>query len=424
MRWLRVLALSLALSLLLLPRVGAADSITGATATMYGARFLVLGDSYTAGYGLESPELDWTYLMADTYGMTQLNYSISGSSFAAGDNGRYPMVERCLELPEDEDLDFILLQGGSNDWSKSIPLGEEDSRDATTFCGALNLILNTLREKYPDTPIVGFTPWISDGSLNQAGASAQDYTAAMLSIFARRGILCYDASDTERNGMYLDSEEFRAEYCLRATDWYHLNAQGHAIFAPIFAAWLEENLLPGGPADRYYDLAAARTELRDAVSLLDGVVDGTSGHLFSPTRALTREVLVLALYRLAGEPDGESRALSDVDMDTETYAAVCWAMEAGIFSPADSFSPNQSVTRQMLATVLYRYDTAYLGNIPGQLTGIGSYPDVDRVADYARLPLSWALSCGALTDADGLLKPQSLVSRGDACLALAAWLAR
>ncbi len=396
----------------------AVDSAPARQHGLEGGRFLVLGDSYTAGYGLDSPEQDWSYLLAERYHMTQLNYSISGSSFAAGPQGYYPMAERCLTLPEDDALDFVLLQGGSNDWADSIPLGQEDSRETDTFCGAFNLILDVLQEKYPQTPVVCFTPWISDGTRNDAGATAQDYTDAMLSICRSRNILCYDASNAEENGMYLNSEAFRAEYCLSARDWYHLNAQGHAMFAPVFAGWLEEALYGAAPADRFYDLAGADASLRNAVSQLSNVLSGTGSHLFSPTQLVTRELLAQTLYRLAGSPAAPDYPLADLSPDTETYSAVCWAMDAGIFTPSDRFRPDQFVTREMLAATLYRYDTEYLGHFPGSLVGIGSYSDGSAVADYAQVSMGWALSCGILTDLGGALKPQACVSRGSLAQAL------
>ena len=421
MKTIRLPALLLLLLLLLSTSALGIDTCT--KTGLEGRRFLVLGDSYTAGYGLESPELDWTYLLSEHWGLTQLNYSISGSSFASGPQGYYPMADRCRELPE-EDLDFVLLQGGSNDWADSIPLGQEDSREPETFCGAMNLILDVLQEKYPEAALVCFTPWISDGTRNQAGCTAQDYTDAMLRICAARGILCYNASNAQENGMYLDDGAFRSQYCLSQGDWYHLNAQGHAMFAPIFGAWLEQALYPSTPADQYYDLALATQSVRDAVSRLVpmGILSGTSSHLFSPTRAATREALALTLYRMAGSPEAPDYAVSDVPGDTELWHAVCWAMEVGIFSPAETFSPRQSVTREMLATALFRYATEYRQQPPQTLAGLGSYSDGSDTADYARVPMGWALSEGILSPTEGLLKPQSIVSRSQLALSLSALL--
>lgn len=421
MRLTRCLAVLLALCLLLVRPAGAVDSVTDSPDTLEGKTLLVLGDSYTASYGLDDPSQGWNYLAADACGMTQLNYAISGSSFAAGPGGAYPMVERCKLLPRDADPDVVLLQGGSNDYAKNIPIGQDTDRQADTFCGALNLILDTLTEMYPEATVICFTPWISDGTRNETGATAQDYTNAMLRICTQREVLCYNAANAEENGMYLNGSDFRAEYCLTAGDWYHLNAQGHARFAPVFAGWLEGTLCHTGLADRFYDLAMADESLRDAVSQLTaaGILSGTGEHLFSPSRTATRQALVLTLYRMAGSPSAGDRPLEDVEAGTETYAAVCWAMDYGVFAPAGYFSPSQAVTREMLATVLYRYYTQYSGLSPDSLTGTGAFPDGSAVADHAQVPMGWALSAGVLSPCQGELRPKSTVSRGDLALSLA-----
>ena len=420
MKTIRLSALFLILCLMLsTPSLGV-DSIS--KTGLEGRRFLVLGDSYTAGYGLDTPEQDWTYLLADRWNMTQRNYSISGSSFASGPLGYYPMVDRCRDLPEDSDLDFVLLQGGSNDWADDIPLGQENSTDPETFLGALNIILDLLQEKYPEATLVCFTPWISDGTQNQAGCTAQDYTDAMLRICDAQGIVCYNASNAQENGMYLNDGDFRRQFCLSQGDWYHLNPQGHAMFAPIFGAWLERTLYPSTPADQYYDLALASQSVREAVSQLApaGILSGTSLHLFSPTRAATREMLALTLHRMAGSPPASQRFLSDLAPDSASWQAVCWAMDVGIFSPAEEFSPQQTVTREMLATALFRYATEFRQQPPQALVGLGSYADGSAASEYARVPMGWALSAGILSPVDDLLKPQSAVSRSQLALSLAA----
>ena len=138
--------------------------------------------------------------------MTQLNYSISGSSFAAGPGGNYPMVERCRQLPTDQAVDIILVQGGSNDYARDIPLGDPQERSQTTCCGALNLILDYLEKTYPQAQIVCFTPWVSNAGPNVYGLVTDDYIRAMVELCQSRGILCYDASQDEENGMHLTEE--------------------------------------------------------------------------------------------------------------------------------------------------------------------------------------------------------------------------
>ena len=417
MRNLRKVALILALLLMLHCTAFAVDSISMGSEGLTGRRFVVLGDSYTAGYGLSSMSQNWTNLMADEYRMTQFNHSISGSTFASGRNGNYPMVERCLELPPDNNIDFVILQGGSNDWSHSIPMGQDGDRDPETFCGALNLILETLQQKYPGAVIVGFSPWISDGTRNGPGFIQQDYTDTMLRVFAQHGLFCYDASDTAENGMDLDRKTFRETYCLHGGDWYHLSPSGHALFAPIISRWLENTLYPGS---RFYDLASVPAYMRSAVLSMvdDGILYGTDTHLFSPTRAVTRAELAQALYRMEGSPDAYQWDLADVDYDAPAYDAVCWCLDEGLFSAGDWFEPDAIVTREMLATVLYRYYTDYCEGFVSTTVGLGTYRDGRDVSSYAKIPFGWSLSSGVLSEQDGMLHPAGAVSRGQLAIAL------
>lgn len=412
MRHLRRLWMLLILCLLLQAPAGAIDSISASQSGLQGKTFLVLGDSYTAGYGLTTPEQDWTYVISKGRNMVQLNYSISGSTVAAGVHALFPMAERVLTLPE-ANPDFVLVQGGTNDYAKGIPLGSVGSDSTETFCGALAFILDTLAERYPAAQIIGFTPWISDDTTNSLDLTQQDYTDAMLEVFSQRGLLCYDASNVRENGIHMEQQSFRATYALRDTDWFHLNAAGHTLFAPIFASWLEAALYGTSYADQFYDLAAADETLRDAVTDFAGVMIGRELHLFAPTKGVTRAELVQVLHRMSGQPSGSTRQISDLEYGTEAYTAFTWAMDQGLISESTAACPSQLVTREMLSAVLNRYYTGLWGGEINALMGLGAYADGKDVSDYAATSFSWALSAGLLSARDGLLRPQGIVSRGD-----------
>jgi lysophospholipase L1-like esterase len=420
MKRLRALCLLLVLAFCLQTGICAVDSVSLGGDSLSGKTILILGDSYTAGYGLEDVTQDWPHLMAQQYGMTLLAYSISGSTITSG--GYEPMSERCLDLPDDAAPDIVLLQGGSNDWLTNMPLGDPSDTQTDTFCGALNRTLDVLAEKYPSAFVVCFTPWLFDSTKNALGLVTQDYIDAMWSICGTRNVLCYNASNAKENGMSMDQQSFRDQYCLRTTDWYHLNPAGHALFAPIFGQWLETSLYGTAASPQFYDLGNLSEEIQNAVNTLtnQGVLSGTSTHLFSPTRPATRRDLALAMYRLAGSPAVSSDlTFQDVDGDSELYSAVAWAMEAGLFSESETFCPDQALTREMLSAVLFRDYTQVQLGFPTEMVGLGPYDDGDQVAQYARISLGWTLAQGILTDQGGLLRPKSTVSRSQLALALA-----
>lgn len=214
--------------------------------TLTGKRMLILGDSYCAGFGLASAEENWTNIVAENCGMELSNFAVSGSTLTKCGND--PMVERCMTLPE-EDFDIVIVQGGSNDWSIGAQLGETDSRDEYTLMGALNVILDHMEEQYPNATLICFTPWVSNGEINSLGLETTAYGEAMIKLCRYRDILCYDASNTAQNQIYMDEQAFREKYSHSATDRWHLNAYGQALFASAFTRWLQETLCGVTTAD-------------------------------------------------------------------------------------------------------------------------------------------------------------------------------
>lgn len=426
MKKLRISALFLALCLLLtgtsLP-IQAADSTAAGRTSLYGQTMLVLGDSYTAGFGLPGGRHGWPDLVSEALGLTQLNYSISGSSMAAGPRGSFPMVERCQELPAAPAPDIILLQGGSNDHVRDIPLGDTQERNAESFCGALNLILDHLGDIYPDARVLCFTPWISDGGKNGLDLTAEDYTAAMMAVCAHRDLPCYDASQAADNGMHLEDPAFRARFCLSSSDHYHLNDAGHRRFAPVMAEYLSKTLSGGSTADRFADLQIAGDDLRQGVA--DAVSTGlmsAQGELFAPTRSATWQTLANALYTLAGQPLVTEYELPGLSRDSLDYRAACYMLQTELLPDPEALLPQQSLRREALAVTLYRFYTDLCGYEVTKYVGLGPYTDSGEVSDAGNLPFGWVLSAGLMTEKDGLLHPNSMVSRGELAVTLGAFL--
>jgi hypothetical protein len=333
------------------------------------------------------------------------------------------MVERCKDL-EETDVDIVIVQGSSNDYSRSFPIGTLEDRREDTVLGALNLILDTILEKYPDAQIVAFTPWVSTGTENKLGLETSDYTKAMLELCESRSILCYDASNAQENGIHMDEESFRSRYCLSSTDRWHLNEDGQALFAPVFGRWLDETLYGATLADRFSDLVCADQAEKEAVSLVyeAGIMQGTSDSLFAPTRAATREALAVTLYRMAGSPQTENLEFSDVSPDSSSYPAICWAVSQGLLEAQDSFGPKRSLTRESLVTALYAYYRLEGGEILS-LAGLGRFSDQNILATDQRTAWGWALHEGLISPVSNELRPQSTVSRLQLAQALAGLLA-
>lgn len=126
-----------------------------------------------------------------------------------------------------------------------------------------------------------------------------------------------------------------------------------------------------------------------------GLFQGTSATTFSPDTNMTRAMLVTVLYRMEGKPavSGAQR-FADVSADSYYDVPVRWAAANGIVNGTseDFFSPDSALTRQQLATILYRYSTYKRGNAGSVETFVlDGYGDSPMVAGYAREAFAWAV---------------------------------
>ena len=145
----------------------------------------------------------------------------------------------------------------------------------------------------------------------------------------------------------------------------------------------------------------------------NGLFSGTDSRSFSPNASMTRAMLVTVLYRLEGEPVGTgSSSFSDVRSGSYYEKAVAWAAANGIVTGtgSTSFSPDAKVTREQLAAILYRY-AQYKKLDTDAGAKLDSFSDAGNVSGYASEALSWAVSEGLINGASGRLTPKGDATR-------------
>lgn len=145
----------------------------------------------------------------------------------------------------------------------------------------------------------------------------------------------------------------------------------------------------------------------------NGLFSGTDSRSFSPNASMTRAMLVTVLYRLEGEPAGTgSSSFSDVYSGSYYEKAVAWAAANGIVTGtgSTSFSPDAKVTREQLAAILYRY-AQYKKLDTDAGAKLDSFSDAGNVSGYASEALSWAVSEGLINGASGRLTPKGDATR-------------
>lgn len=148
----------------------------------------------------------------------------------------------------------------------------------------------------------------------------------------------------------------------------------------------------------------------------EGLMNGTSGTRFDPNGVLTRAMVVTILYRMEVEPEAVRtfNTFSDVSRSDWYGEAVEWAAANGIVNGYSDgrFGPNDPITREQLAAILYRY-AAFKGYevTKANTTSLAGYPDAAKVSGYAVPAVQWAVGKGLINGVSGKLAPQSTATR-------------
>ena len=151
-----------------------------------------------------------------------------------------------------------------------------------------------------------------------------------------------------------------------------------------------------------------------------GLMNGITVTTFEPQTSITRGMIVTIIYRLEGSPKVNSELqFSDVNPTYYYCTPIIWASENGIVNgySKDTFAPDDEITREQFATILYRYaenkgiDVSY----DAEKVNLTSYEDDDRISDYAVNAISWANETGLIKGVTvTTLEPQGKATRAQA----------
>ena len=145
-----------------------------------------------------------------------------------------------------------------------------------------------------------------------------------------------------------------------------------------------------------------------------GLMDGVGDSLFAPNSETTRAQLVTILYRLEGEPEvSGTSGFTDVEAGTWYTDAVAWAAANGIVNGVSEteFAPGKDITREQLATILFRYAEAKGYDVSAR-ADLSAYPDADQIQSYAAESVAWAVAEGLIQGfEDNTLRPAGNATR-------------
>ncbi len=151
-----------------------------------------------------------------------------------------------------------------------------------------------------------------------------------------------------------------------------------------------------------------------------GLMNGMTETTFEPQRSITRGMIVTVIYRSEGSPavSGEL-GFTDVKNTDYYYAPIQWAFENGIVNGygQDIFAPNDEITREQLATILYRYAKTKRSDViaNAETADLSVFEDSDKIRTYALEAMSWAYEKGLLRGMTATtLEPQGKATRAQA----------
>ena len=184
----------------------------------------------------------------------------------------------------------------------------------------------------------------------------------------------------------------------------------------VYAGWrVDEN--PGTGANPFTDVSEKDWFYGDVMFVYEnGLMLGTSKTLFSPHGTATRGMMATILWRMEGSPVPKGKnSFTDVEAGKWYADAITWTAENGIFAGygKDKFGPDDPITREQLAAIFYRY-ADYKGYDLTVKGNLDKFKDADKITDYAKTAMQWAVGSGLVKGKSGnLLDPQGTATRAE-----------
>ena len=184
----------------------------------------------------------------------------------------------------------------------------------------------------------------------------------------------------------------------------------------VYALWrVDKN--PNTGANPFTDVSEKDWFYGDVMFVYEnGLMLGTSKTLFSPHGTATRGMMATILWRMEGSPAPKGKnSFTDVEAGKWYADAITWTAENGIFAGygKDKFGPDDPITREQLAAIFYRY-ADYKGYNLTVKGNLDKFKDADKITDYAKTAMQWAVGSGLMKGKSGnLLDPQGTATRAE-----------
>ena len=298
----------------------------------------------------------------------------------------------------------------------------------------------------PDRNTENYFKWLgSDGTLYAPGESVSADVTKLTAKFAggsgggggsRKPSVTYYTLHFETNGGSAITDMREANNTRISLTKYVPTRQGHTFIGwysdrsltnqvsevsltknmTVYAGWrADEN--PDIVANPFTDASEKDWFYDDAMFVYkNGLMLGTSKTLFSPHGTVTRGMMATILWRMEGSlaPKGEN-SFTDVEAGRWYADAITWTAENGIFAgySKDKFGPDDPITREQLTAIFYRY-ADYKGYKLTVTGNLDKFEDADKITDYAKTVMQWAVGNGLIKGkSETLLDPQGTATRAE-----------
>lgn len=142
---------------------------------------------------------------------------------------------------------------------------------------------------------------------------------------------------------------------------------------------------------------------------------GASANTFAPQAVLTRAMLVTVLWRMEGSPEAGNSSFRDAQHGKWYSAAVAWAEEKQIVMgyDAETFAPDDAITREQMVTMLYRY-ARFSNRDTSTAAELTAFGDGGKTSSWAREAMKWAVGVELIYGVGkGMLSPQGNATRAE-----------
>ena len=249
------------------------------------------------------------------------------------------------------------------------------------------------------------TSAVNNGGVNASPSSAEKGAAITITLSPDKGYKLDKLTVTDGSGKTVSTVK-------KSDTVYTFTMPASAVKVGVSYVKATET-----PSETKFNDVSANDWFASAVDYVTGkgMMNGTADNTFSPKANTTRGMVVTVLYRLENQPSTSAASFTDVASGAYYANAVAWANANGIVSGYGSgkFGPNDKVTREQLAAILYRYAQYKKYDVSGA-NSLDGYADAQTVSSYAVPALQWANAAGVVTGKSGSkLDPKGNATRAE-----------